>query len=142
MIDKLNELLSSDNNKAFSALGYLELECTKNDSLYQYFDFFLDLIKHEKSFVRIRGFRMICALAPWDRDNKIGNNIDTILSELDDKSGTAIRQCLKYVTIILLYKPELSDALLEKLNRFNYSDYKESMASLIKRDIDDIIKHL
>ena len=60
------------------------------------------MLKNEKSFVRVRAFRLICALAKWDIENKIEDNIDLILNELDDDTSTSVRQCLdnKYFTII------------------------------------------
>ena len=80
----------------------IELETTWSNEIYNYFDELLGMLKNEKSFVRVRAFRLICALAKWDIENKIEDNIDLILNELDDDTSTSVRQCLdnKYFTII------------------------------------------
>lgn len=100
------------------------------------------MLKNEKSFVRVRAFRLICALAKWDIENKIEDNIDLILNELDDDTSTSVRQCLDKLNILLIYKPELSNQVEKKLKQLNICKYKESMQSLIKRDIESILKYI
>ena len=73
---------------------------------------------------------------------KINNNIDIILKELEDEKGTSVRQCLEKLNLILMYKIELTDIVESKLRSLNLSKYKESMQSLIKKDINYILKHL
>ncbi len=119
----------------------IELETTGSNEIYNYFDELLEMLKNEKSFVRVRAFRLICALAKWDIENKIEDNIDLILNELDDDTSTSVRQCLDKLNILLLYKPELSNQVEKKLKQLNISKYKESMQSLIKRDIESILKN-
>ena len=63
------------------------------------------MLKNEKSFVRVRAFRLICAFAKWDIENKIEDNIDLILNELDDDTSTSVRQCLDKLNI-LTKKPQ------------------------------------
>jgi len=43
------------------------------------------------------------------------------------------------LNLILIYKPELSEKVKTKLKGLDLSKYKESMQSLIKRDIDLIL---
>lgn len=100
------------------------------------------MLKNEKSFVRVRAFRLICALAKWDIENKIEDNIDLILNELDDDTSTSVRQCLDKLNLLLIYKPELSNQVEKKLKQLNISKYKESMQSLMKRDIESILKNI
>ena len=100
------------------------------------------MINNDKTFIRVRGFRLICSLAKWDNENKINKNINLILTELEDDKGTSVRQCLEKINLILIYKPELSEIIENKLKLIDISKYKESMQSLIKKDIDYIIEHL
>ena len=86
------------------------------------------MLNDEKTFVRVRSFRLICALAKWDIDNKIENNFDLILNELEDDISTSVRQCLNKLNLILLYKPELSKKIEIKLRQLNLSEI--SMKSL------------
>lgn len=68
--------------------------------------------------------------------------IDIILSELEDEKGTSVRQCLEKLNLILMYKIELTDIIENKIRSLDLSNYKESMQSLINKDIDYILEHL
>lgn len=85
---------------------------------------------------------LICSIAKWDNENKINKNIDIILSELEDEKGVSVRQCLEKINLILMYKTELTDIIENKLKGLDLSKYKESMQSLIKKDVDYILEHL
>jgi len=100
------------------------------------------MLNNEKTFIRVRGFRLICSLAKWDNENKINKNIDIILKELEDEKGTSVRQCLEKLNLILMHKIELTDIIENKVRNLELSKYKESMQFLIKKDIDYILKHL
>ena len=142
MNDKIKMLYDKDDKIAYKNLIELEIETTESDELYNYFDDFLCMLKNDKTFVRVRAFRLICALAKWDCNNMIENNIDLILNELDDDTSTSVRQCLDKLNLILIYKPELSNKIEKKLKQLDIGKYKESMQSLIKRDIDSILKSI
>lgn len=100
------------------------------------------MLSKEKTFVRVRAFRLICALAKWNLENKIEENSDLILKELNDDTSISVRQCLNKLNLILIYKPDLSDKVEKKLKQLDLSKYKDSMKSLIKRDIDSILKSI
>lgn len=142
MKEKLENLYNQDNAAAYKTLLELEAITAKSNELYAYFDELLNMINHPKTFVRVRGFRLICSLAKWDNENKINENIDEILKELDDDRGTSVRQCLEKLHLILMYKAELSKTIKLKIKNIDLSKYKESMQSLIKKDIDCILKYL
>lgn len=76
----------------------------------------------------------------YGKDNKINENVDDLLSELDDEKPTAVRQCLAAINYLLLYKDELTEDVEKKLLSIDILKYKESMQSLIKKDIEDILK--
>ena len=142
MKEKINNLYNKDNNIAYKTLLELEIITTESNELYYYFDELLSMLNNDKTFIRVRGFRLICSLAKWDTDNKINKNIDKILNELDDEKGTSVRQCLQKIILILMYKPELEEKIENKIRTIDLSKYKDSMQSLIKKDIDYIIEHL
>lgn len=142
MNDKIKMLYDKDDKIAYNNLIELEIETTESDELYNYFDDFLYMLKNDKTFARVRAFRLICALAKWDCNNMIENNNDLILNELDDDTSTSVRQCLDKLNLILIYKPELSNKIENKLKQLDIGKYKESMQSLIKRDIDSILKSI
>lgn len=142
MKEKIKKLYGKDEKIAYNNLLELEIEVTESDELYNYFDELLEMLKNEKTHVRVRAFRLICSLAKWDKENKIDRNIDFILKELDDNTSTSVRQCLNKLNLILIYKPELSYKIENKLMKLELSKYKESMQSLIKRDIESILKNI
>lgn len=142
MKDKINQLYDKDDKSAYNNLLKLEIEAAETNELYNYFDELVSMLSSERTFVRVRAFRLICALSKWDYENKIENNIDLILNELNDDTSTSVRQCLDKLNLILLHKPNLSDKIKNKLKQLDLTKYKESMQSLIKRDIDYILKNI
>lgn len=142
MEEKLENLYNANNNSAYKTLTELEAVTAESNKLYIYFDDLLEMLSGEKTFVRVRGFRLICSLAKWDNENKINKNIDVILKELEDDKGTSVRQCLEKLNLILMYKSELRDIIKIKIKNLDLSKYKESMQSLIKKDIDCIAEQL
>ena len=118
MKEKVENLYNEDNNSAYKTLLELETITTESNDLYNYFDEFLKMLNNDKTFIRVRGFRLICCLAKWDNENKINNNIDVILKELEDEKGTSVRQCLEKLNLILMYKIELTDVIDNKVTRY------------------------
>lgn len=142
MKDKIKMLYDKDDTIAYKVLLELERELSDSNELYNYFDELLNMLNDEKTFVRVRAFRLICELAKWDTNNKIEKNIDLILNELNDGTSTSVRQCLKKISLLLKYKPELSETIKIKLNKLDLSNYKDSMQFLIRKDIDSILRSI
>ena len=136
MIKKLED---KDDKVAYNNLLELEKIAEKSDAIYEYFDIFLEMLDNEKSFIKVRGFRLICKNAKWDKYNKIDDSIDKILQELNDEKPTSVRQCLKAIEEIIMYKPNLKYTIKEKLLKINYLNYKDSMQSLIFKDVEKIL---
>lgn len=111
MKEKIENLYNKDNNSAYKTLLDLEVITTESNELYSYFDLLLKMLNDKRTFIRVRGFRLICCLAKWDTENKINDNIDIILKELDDEKGTSVRQCLEKLNQILIYKIELTNII-------------------------------
>lgn len=135
----IRNLEDKDNKVAYSNLLELEKFAEQSDAIYEYFDIFLEMLDNEKSFIRVRGFRLICKNAKWDKYNKIDDSIDKILQELNDEKPTSVRQCLKAIEEIIMYKPNLKYTIKEKLLKINYLNYKDSMQSLIFKDVEKIL---
>ena len=120
----------------------IESSIDKSEMLYEYFDDIKKMLLDEKSHIRIRGFKIICKLSKWDRDNKTNNAIESLLNVLDDEKPTIVRQCLASLNSLLLYKPDLSNKIESKLKNMDLSKYKDSMKPLIQKDIDCILNQL
>lgn len=71
MKEKLENLYNEDNNSAYKTLLELEIITTESNELYSYFKDLLEMLNDEETFIRVRGFRLICSLAKWDNENKI-----------------------------------------------------------------------
>lgn len=142
MKEKIKLLYNKDNNIAYKTLLELEIIAAKSNELYNYFNDFLEMLNNERTFIRVRGFRLICSLAKWDKENKINKNINIILRELEDAKGISVRQCLEKLNLILMYKIELKDTIESKIVNLDLSKYKESMQSLIKKDIACILENI
>ena len=121
---------------------FQEIENSIDDSdlLYRYFDEIKNMLYNEKSYIKMRGFRIICKLSKWDKDNKINNIIDDLLQVLDDEKPTIVRLCLSSLNNLLLYKIDLSNKIENKLKNIDLSKYKDSMRPLIKKDIDYLLE--
>ena len=65
MKEKIKMLYDKDDKVAYKVLLELETEVTELNELYNYFNDLLNMLKNEKSFVRVRAFRLICALAKF-----------------------------------------------------------------------------
>lgn len=130
MKEKIENLYNKDNNSAYKTLLDLEVITTESNELYSYFDLLLKMLNDERTFIRVRGFRLICCLAKWDTENKINDNIDIILKELEDEKGTSVRQCLEKLNQILIYKIELTNIIASKLRNLELSKYKVKYAIL------------
>ena len=120
----------------------IESSIDKSEMLYEYFDDIKKMLLDEKSHIRMRGFRIICKLSKWDRDNKTNNAIESLLNVLDDEKPTIVRQCLASLNSLLLYKPDLSNKIESKLKNMDLSKYRDSMKPLIQKDIDCILNQL
>ena len=123
---------------------FQEIESSIDESklLYEFFDDIKKMLLDEKSYIKMRGFRIICKLSKWDNDNKINNNIDILLQVLDDEKPTIVRLCLSSLNNLLLYKIDLSEKVESKLKNMDLSKYKDSMKPLIQKDIDCILNQL
>ena len=113
-----------------------------SDVFYPYYDSFLSLVEGRTSFMRMRGFSFCVALAKYDKDNKIDESLPILLSILKDDKPTTVRVCLSSIKDLVIVKPYLKKDILPYLDTIDLSKYKESMAHLIKKDIEETLKIL
>lgn len=133
----IEELFKKDTTASYKCLLELEEISDRENTVYTYFDTFLEMLDSEKSFIRVRGFRLICKNAKWDVNNKINKNINKILGELDDEKPTAVRQCLASLKYLIENKQKLKNNIKEKLLGINYLKYNDSMQGLIFKDVEE-----
>ncbi len=135
----VNILYGKETWDVYKEFKKIEESIDNSDELYKFFNEFKTMILNDKSAIRVRGFRIICKLSKYDKDNKIDECIDTLLNVFDDELPTAIRQCLNAVNTLILYKPILKNKIKSRIMKINYLKYKDTMSPLIKKDIDNIL---
>lgn len=138
--EKIKLLYDKDNSTSYNNLLELEKLSEKENTLYSYFDTFLEMINSEKYVLKVRGYRLICKQAKWDKKNKIDYYIDNILEHVEDEKPTAVRQNIRALQDIIVFKSKLRDKIRKKLLKINVSQYKDTMRPLIEKDIKGAIE--
>jgi hypothetical protein len=138
----IRALYDKNAKEAYTALLELEQVSEKNDVLYNYFDEFIEMMHNDNSYIRVRGYRLLCKQAKWDKLNKINQIIDEILNETEDEKPIAVRQKISALNDIVINKKELNSKIKQKIARINISKYKESMQKLILNDFKKLLKLL
>lgn len=131
----VDALISNDNKHAYKCLKRLEDESNHSSVVYDFFDNFVEMLDSDNSYIRTRGIILIAVNAKWDIDFKIDEIIDRYLKHIMDAKPITARHCIKYLPMIVKYKPELKNYVLNALNNANSLIYKESMQSLVIKDI-------
>lgn len=124
-----------DVKKAYSVLIELEKTSEVSNILYPYINVFMDMVQSKNYYVKVRGFRLFCMQSRWDDNRFIDKNIDFVLDILNEERPTIIRQALEYLKEIAIYKGELKEKLLEKVDNLDTAKFKDTMKDLIKKDI-------
>ncbi|GAB6123400.1 hypothetical protein [Dysgonomonas termitidis] len=137
--EKIEALHDKDTKENYANLKELEQLSEASNSLYRYFDEFMNMIYSEKYSVRLRGYILLCKQAKWDVDSKIEKTIDELLEKVEDKKPTAVRMKLKALEDIVPYKKELNTKIKTKVLTIECSKYKDSMEGLIAKDIEHLV---
>lgn len=133
---ELKEILcAKDARESYGLFLQLEEQAKETGELYANFPLFLGMLSSASTYIRVRGFRMICAVARWDDRGLVERNLPVILSELEDEKPTAVRQCLAVLPELLKCKPGLIGAVRRKLSDLDLTGYRSSMQPLLRRDI-------
>lgn len=101
---------------------------------------FFGLLNAKSSYVRVRGFALCCAQARWDKSGKLQTALPAMLALLHGPKPIVVRQCLAALHEVVIYRPELSQAIRAELERIDVTKFKDSMAPLIKKDINELMK--
>lgn len=131
----MNKLKDKDDKEAYACLKEMLQESESSDQYYYLLKEFIVLTEDERSYVRVRGFLLACAQYRWDKEGILKKNLDVLLTMLDDEKPSAVRQCLKGLMDVVGIDQEIDAQIEKKLERMNLRKYKESMSSLIEKDI-------
>lgn len=135
----IGRMEEKDISLAYQALQELEQISDDTNLIYSYIEKFVNMISNDKYVIRVRGFRLFCKQAKWDKENILDENIDTALNILKDEKPTAVRQALAALSDVVRYKPDLRETVKAAVSHIDYTRYKESMHSLLAKDIQDVL---
>ena len=138
--DIIQALQDKDDKRAYELSKELIALSASSPELYGLFDDFLKLLSHKSSFVRTRGFALCCAQARWDEQGKLATALPVMLSALQDEKPTVVRGCIAALKDVVRLRPELGAELKKWAESFDTSNYKDSMAPLIGRDLISLLK--
>lgn len=136
----IDALRDKDDKKAYAFAKEIMAKSAESREYYSYFDEFASLLTAKSSYVRTRGFALCCAQARWDTARKIREALPAMFTLLHDEKPTVVRQCLKALHEVALYRPELCVEITAEVKRIELSKYKDSMSPLIKKDMDALLK--
>lgn len=142
MKDLLQLLTAKDTKEALIAFKKLEADCLASPIYVDQLKNCLPVLTAENACSRGRGFKFFMVNARWDEKGLIDTHLETILAVLDDPKAPIVRQCLPYLLYLAEAKPKLIPNIRKKITHLTLSQYKESMQSLIKRDIETVLKKL
>ena len=136
------KLRDKDDKAAYEYSKLLGAESAQSDKNLPMIPQFADMLEDKSSYVRVRGFILICNQARWAKDGQIADVFDRMRVLLYDSKPTVVRQCLLALHEVVLYRSEMAEMIIDAVNHIDVSKYKESMSPLIKKDIDELMKVL
>lgn len=138
MEEILRKLTDRDDKTAYEFAKQLSVESTGSDRYLAMIPMFAELLQDKNSYVRTRAFILICNQARWANDGQLVAVFDQMCLLLNEPKPTVVRQCLSALREVVLFRPELSDKIENALTEIDVSKYKDSMSSLILKDVDEL----
>ena len=138
MEEILRKLTDRDDKTAYEFAKQLSVESTGSDRYLAMIPMFAELLQDKSSYVRTRAFILICNQARWANDGQLVVVFDQMCLLLNEPKPTVVRQCLSALREVVLFRPELSDKIENALTEIDVSKYKDSMSSLILKDVDEL----
>ena len=136
------KLRDKDDKAAYEYSKLLGAESAQSDKYLPMIPQFADMLEDKSSYVRARGFILICNQARWAKDGQIADVFDRMRVLLYDSKPTVVRQCLLALHEVVLYRSEMAEMIIDAVNHIDVSKNKENMSPLIKKDIDELMKVL
>lgn len=128
-------LTSKDNKSTYRSFCEIISLSEKSNEFYPYFDSVIILMENKNSGVRIRTLTFLIINSEWDTDNKTDEIFPLILKHINDTNAIVSRKCIGLMPTLAQNKPYIIPDIINSLYKCNTDIYKESMASLITRDI-------
>ena len=138
MEEILRKLTDRNDKTAYEFAKQLSVESTRSDRYLAMIPMFAELLQDKSSYVRTRAFILICNQARWANEGQLVAVFDQMCLLLNEPKPTVVRQCLSALREVVLFRPELSDKIENALTEIDVSKYKDSMSSLILKDVDEL----
>ena len=138
MEEILRKLTDRDDKTAYEFAKQLSVESTGSDRYLAMIPMFAELLQDKSSYVRTRAFILIFKQARWANEGQLVAVFDQMCLLLNEPKPTVVRQCLSALREVVLFRPELSDKIENALTEIDVSKYKDSMSSLILKDVDEL----
>jgi hypothetical protein len=134
LIDNLLEFTSSEKATIkYKSLKVLTLLSERNSKLlYSKWDFFVNLLDNENTFLRTIGATIIANLTVVDKDLKFENIFDKYYDLLEDKSMINAANIAQRSGIIAKAKPHLQDEITNKLLSIDRTHHSSECKNIIK----------
>ena len=134
LIDNLIEFSSSEKATIkYKSLKVLTLLSEQNSKLlYSKWDFFVNLLDNENTFLRTIGATIIANLTIVDKDQKFENIFDKYYNLLEDKSMINAANIAQRSGIIAKAKPHLQDEITNKLLNIDKTHHSTECKNIIK----------
>lgn len=139
ILELLTTLTGSDNRQAYAALQDLEAISRKSDQLLAKIPVFAEMVTSKRSFIRVRGFRLLCQQAKWDQEGELDCLLPVALAILADSKPTVLRQALAALHEVVKAKPQLRQLIVQQTAAIDCSKFnQETMAPLVEKDIAEL----
>lgn len=139
ILELLTTLTGSDNRQAYAALQDLEAISRKSDQLLVKMPVFAEMVTSKRSFIRVRGFRLLCQQAKWDQEGELDCLLPVALAILADSKPTVLRQALAALHEVVKAKPQLRQLIVQQTAAIDCSKFnQETMAPLVEKDIAEL----
>ena len=136
----IQRLIDKDDKKAYEYAKKIGIESTKSNKYLDMIPDFASMLQDKSSLVRTRFFILICNQARWADNGQINKVYKKMEALLNDPKPTVVRQCLSALHEVALFRPEMCKHIKKTISKIDLSIYKDSMASLIKKDINELMK--
>lgn len=135
--------LTGKNDKyACELTGKIIKESRESEEWYDYFQDFVPLLRHPKSLVRNRALTILASNAQWDTESRFDQLLPEYLSHITDEKPITARVCIQTLPELAQARPQYIPAILRALEEAELSKYKDSMRSLIEKDIQEVKRKL
>ncbi|SEA83946.1 Protein-tyrosine-phosphatase [Eubacterium aggregans] len=138
----LDRLEEKDNTTAYKALQTLEQLSDESGMLYPFTERFAAMVQEQRTYLRVRGFRLLCKQAKWDQDGLLDKYLPSALSILWDEKPTVVRQALGALKDVVSYQPKLREMVVQAIADIDDTPYPETMQPLIAKDVKALLEQI